>query len=170
MLIFNRSMAGKRSWLGDGLALFDAEGFVVGVVKRDGRVIDPPAPLNETQFDHARRAAEFGFEVLEEGEVPTATPEVAAQAPVAPVDAPEPVAAPEPQLPPAEEQEQDAGPEDEGAGDGDAPGLPDLGELKRPALLALVQELGLALNVVGMKNVEIAAAVRDEWRARGLIE
>lgn len=167
--IYNEAMAGKRSWLGDGLVLFDAEGVAVGVVKRNGRKCDPPAPLNDTQFDHARRAAEFGFEVwLEDGE-PEEAAEAASQAPVAPVEAPEPAPAPAPCNPPAEEQEQDAGPEDEDAGDGDAPNLPDLAELKRPALLALVQELGLGLNVVGMKNVDLAVAVREEWRARGLI-
>ncbi len=169
MIIRNEKMAGQTCWLGDGLVSFDAEGVAVGVVKRDGRRCDPPAPLNDSQVENAREVAFAGFVVEEDAEGAVPAPQAPAQAP-APVPAPEPcegppAAAQEPVAAAAEEPDE-AAVEDEAP---DGPDLPDLDALKRPALLALVRELGIGVNGVGLKNTDLAEAIRAAWRERGLL-
>ncbi len=160
--IRNESLAGHQVWLGDGLVSFDAEGVAVGVVKRDGFDLNPPAPVGPSQVAHARAAEGFTLDGEDAAEDAQETLQDAAEAPAA-----ESGAEAHEEGPAAAEDA--AAPESEEAAGG-GPDLPDLDALKRNELWALVQELGIDLPFVGSSSEDFQAAIRDEWRRRGLIE
>lgn len=174
MKIINESKAGCQVWLGDGLVRFDDAGVALGVVKRDGHTFEPPAALNESQFEQARRAAGY---VVEEGEAS----EAAAQPPQPPAEAVD-----EPEAPDGASDATEAAVEATDAasdvGEAEAedvepeaavePGadLPDLETMTKGDLYKLAQDLKLDLDWTGTTSDEFREGIRMHWRSEGILD
>ena len=167
--IISDKFAGKSVWLGDGKVAFDEKGVAIGVAKRDGRALDPPEPVGESQIEAA--LASKSYRVEGEGE-PVVPQEAPADAPVTPEGAPAVEEVSQPVETPAEGTEPQEG-EAEGvvAGEPEEEALErdaDLAEMTRSELYRLAQDLGLApewLSSTSDGLRETIVAARDEANA-----
>lgn len=139
-IIRKERLAGSLVYLGDGLVQFDEEGVAVGVVEREGRALNPPAPVGRSQVEAALRAPGYVVEgveetAAEEEEAAVATPEV-------PTPEPEVAAAPE----------------------AAAPDRPDLATMDRAAKYHYAKDvLGLDVDWLHTKTAELERLIREAW-------
>lgn len=145
-IIRKERLAGSLVYLGDGLVQFDEEGVAVGVVEREGRALNPPAPVGRSQVEAALRAPGYVVEGVEE-EAEAAEVEAAAQEVSAP-EVPVPASAAE------------AGVAPEAA----APDRPDLATMDRAAKYHYAKDvLGLDVDWLHTKTAELERLIREAW-------
>ncbi len=134
-IIRSERWAGACVYLGDGLVQFGADGLALGVVARDGRPVNPPAPIGRSQVESALQSDSY---VVEGDENPE--PEYEA-GPDAEADA-------VPEAQPAEEHAE----------------RPDLAAMSRGEKYRYCRDvLGLEVPYIGTSQDDFDEAIRAAW-------